>query len=216
MKNVPGQIIRKFVAACREVAARGLVRCSSGNMSVRVDSDRLLIKASGSWMGSLTEEDVSVCRIADGSLLSGKKSSVEVGFHAGIMRTRPDVNVVLHFQTPYATAMACRRAGKANYFVIPEIPFYIGEVARIPYLDPGSKKLAEAVTRAMRRHDMVLMGNHGQTTVAADFSHVVQNAEFFELACEVLIRGGRSVRPIASRQAKHLLALKRASALSSV
>ncbi|MEI6807279.1 MAG: class II aldolase/adducin family protein [bacterium] len=216
MRNVSAQTVHKFVEASHEVAARGFVRCSSGNMSVRIDSDRMLIKASRSWMGSLTTTDVCVCRISDCSLLSGRKASVEVGFHAGIMRTRPEVNVVLHFQTPFATAMACRRPGKVNFFVIPEIPFYIGEIARIPYLDPGSRELAKAVTDAIRTHDMVLMGNHGQTTVAADFSHVVQNAEFFELACEILIRGGNSVRPISAKQAKHLLSLKRRSSPASV
>lgn len=216
MRNISAQTVQKFIEASHEVAARGFVRCSSGNMSVRVDSDRLLIKASRSWMGSLTAADVCVCRISDGSLLSGKKASVEVGFHAGIMRTRPGVNVVLHFQTPFATAIACKRPGKVNYFVIPEIPFYIGEIARIPYLDPGSMELANAVTDAMRTHDMVLMGNHGQTTVAADFSHVVQNAEFFELACEILIRAGNSVKPIPAKQVKRLLALKLTSSPVSV
>ena len=216
MKNLPRGIIRKYVAACRDVAAHALVRCSSGNMSMRVGADRLLIKASRSWMSTLTAEDVCLCRISDGSLLAGRKASVEVGFHAGIMRTRPEVNVVLHYQSPYATAMACRQSGRANYFVIPEIPFYIGEVARIPYLDPGSRELAQAVTSAMRTHDMVMMGNHGQTTVAADIEHAIQNAEFLELACEILIRGGKSVRPIAASQSKRLLALKRSARPSAV
>lgn len=216
MKNVPEKVICAFVSACREVAAHGLVRCSSGNMSMRVDNDRLLVKASRSWMGDMTPADVSVCRIADGSLIAGKKNSVEVGFHAGILRTRPEINIVLHYQSPYATAMACRRPGKVNYFVIPEIPFYIGEIARIPYLDPGSGELAVAVTAAMQLHDMVLMGNHGQTTVAADVEHAIQNAEFFELSCEILIRGGRSVRPIDADEAKRLLAMKRATTPAAV
>jgi len=34
-----------------------------------------------------------MCNIKDGSLLDGRTSSVETGFHAGILKARPLVNV---------------------------------------------------------------------------------------------------------------------------
>ncbi len=97
-----------------------------------------------------------------------------------------------------------------NYFVIPEVPFYIGPVARIPYFCPGSKELADAVTGALREYDMVQMVNHGQTTVATDVAHAIQNASFFELACSILLRSGERIAPLTAEQAGELLALKAA------
>lgn len=47
---------------------------------------------------------------------------------------------------PCATALACREDDDVNYFVIPEIPFYIGHIARVPYLAPGSSELSEVLT----------------------------------------------------------------------
>jgi len=161
-------------------------------------------------MENLSPAQVSVCRISDGALLDGNKPTIEIGFHAGILRTRPDVHVVMHFQTPCATTLACRPPGEVDYFVIPEIPCYIGHVARVPYLPPGSKGLAKAVTDAMRDHDMVVMGNHGQVTVAADMDHLIQNAEFFELACGIIVRGGDGVRPLAEEEVNAMLEWKRA------
>jgi ribulose-5-phosphate 4-epimerase/fuculose-1-phosphate aldolase len=184
------------------------MRCSSGNLSLRIDDDRLLVTSSRSWMSNLSRDDISVCRISDGCLLAGGKPTVEIGFHAGIQKMRPEVNVVMHFQTPCATALACRDPGDMNYFVIPEIPFYIGPVARVPFLLPGTKELAQAVTEAMRNHDMVIMGNHGQVTVARDIDHVIQNAEFFELACDIILRGGDMARPIPEKEVNALLALR--------
>lgn len=168
----------------------------------------MLVTSSRSWMTNLSPAQVSVCRISDGSLLDGGKPTVEIGFHAGILRTRSDVNVVMHFQTPHATAIACRPPEDINFFVIPEIPFYIGRIARVPYLPPGSKELAEAVTGAMREHDMVIMSNHGLVTVARDVDHAIQNAEFFELACSVITRGSGHVIPLPANDARALLALK--------
>jgi len=208
MENVLDQVLDEFIQACHKAADRGLMRCSSGNLSRRLDDARLLATASRSWAENLSAEEVSVCRIADGAILDGPMPTAEIGFHAGILRTRSDVNVVMHFQTPCATALACRQGDDTNYFVIPEIPFYIGYVARVPYLLPGSEELAEAVTMAMQDHDMVIMSNHGMVTVAVDYAHAIQNAEFFEIACEVITHGGNTVKSLPEEDIKRLLELR--------
>lgn len=203
--------VDEFIRACHDAADRGLMRCSSGNLSRRLDETRMLATASRSWMEKISVSDVSVCRICDGALLDGPKPTVEYALHAGILASRPDVNVVMHFQTPYATALACREADPIDFFVIPEIPFYIGPVARVPFLLPGSKELAEAVAGAMQDHDMVIMGNHGAVTVAADYAHAIQNAEFFELACQVIVHAGDRLKPIPLAEVERLTALRRAA-----
>jgi ribulose-5-phosphate 4-epimerase/fuculose-1-phosphate aldolase len=199
--------INNFIQACRQAARCGLMRCSSGNMSLRLDEERMLATATRSWMENISPAQVSVCRIEDGALLEGAKPTVEIGFHAGILRTRPEVNVVLHFQTPHATALACQQDGAVNYAVIPEIPYYIGPVARVPYYLPGSEALACAVTDAMQKHDLVVMRNHGIVTVAEDYAHVIQKAEFFELACSIITHSAGALSPLPEEDVQTLLAL---------
>ena len=199
-----------FIAACHEAAARGLVRCSSGNMSWRVNGKYMLATTTQSWMDRLAPTDVAVCAIENGKTLNGKKPTAEIVFHASILKTRPDISVVLHFQSSFATALACRRKRVKNFFVIPEIPFYIGPVAYLPCLTPGTKELAVRVTKSMQKHDMVMMGNHGQVTGARDFDHAIQNAEFFELACEIITRNGGNPKLMAKKVVKDLLTLRRA------
>ncbi len=197
MRDVPDAHIETFVAACHNVAAHGLVRCSSGNLSWRLDDSRFLVTASGSWMESLTPAEVSVCCTADGSLLEGNPASVETGFHAGILRSRSDVDVVLHFQSTCATTLGCTAgAADINYAVIPEVPVYIGAIATVPYLLPGSPALASAVVEAMQDHDLAVLSNHGQVTVAGDLDAAIQNAAFFELACHAILHGGSSITPL--------------------
>lgn len=215
MTDTPSDaVLSEFIDACRQIGRSGLVRCSSGNLSRRLDGGRMLATASRSWLENMTADDVSVCRIADGALLSGRKPTVEIAFHAAILRGRPDVNVVLHFQTPCATTLACQDTADVDFFVIPEIPFYIGPVARVPYLLPGSAELAAAVAAALQDHDLAVLDNHGQVTVAADYAHAIQNAEFFELACGVIVRGQGRTRPLSAAEAEALLALRHATARS--
>ena len=200
MNNIPKGHLEAFVAAAHRVAEYGLVSCGSGNLSWRVDDDRILVTATNSWMVSLSTDEVAVCRIADGTTLNGKKPSKEIGFHVAILRERRDVNVVLHFQSPCATTIACRESQVENFFVIPEIPYYVGPVAVVPYLPPGSPELAEAVTAAIKEHDLATLRNHGQVTVGRDFDEVIEKATYFELACKIILKAGGDVQ-LLSREA---------------
>jgi len=141
----------EFVVACHRIGAYGLVRCSSGNLSWRLDEDDDLIAISGTraWLSELEESDVALCRIPDGQSLNDQKPSVEVGMHLGILANRKDVNVVLHFQTPCATALACGQPEKVNFFVVPEIPYYIGPIGIVDYHTPGTAELAAATATVM-------------------------------------------------------------------
>ena len=187
--------IGELVEACHRAAACGLVRCSSGNMSCRLDGGRLAVTAKGAWLGRVTPDEIAVCRIDDAECVNGKVPSVEARFHAGVFRARPDVGAVLHCQSPCATAVACGDPDAYDFQIIPEIPFYVGTPAVIGYAAPGSPELADAIVEAVREHDFVLMGNHGQTAVGGSLDDVIQKAAFFELACEILLRG-RDVRPL--------------------
>ena len=185
-----------FAAAARRAGALGLMRCSSGNLSCRVDGERMLVKASRAWMADLTAQQVALCNIADGESLNGRTPSVEIGFHAGILLARREVNVVLHFQTPAATTLACGEAESVNFFVIPEIPVYIGPIGIVPFLDPGSRALADAVTQVMKTHNLAILKNHGMVTVGKSYDEAIQRAVFFELACDITLRGGARVEAL--------------------
>jgi ribulose-5-phosphate 4-epimerase/fuculose-1-phosphate aldolase len=193
--------IERFVRQCHRIAGFGLVRCSSGNVSARLDDQTMLVTATGSWMADITPGQVSRVRIADGEILQGPAPSIESGFHAGVFQARPDVNVVLHFQSPAATALACCDGPEPNFDIILEVPFYIGPVARVPFLMPGSAELARAVISSTIGHDMVMLKNHGLVTVGGDFNQTIQRAVFFELACEIILRaeGGRRTVPMEDK-----------------
>jgi len=190
----------EFITAARRVAEHDLVLCGSGNLSWRVADGHMLVTVTSSWMSNMSEDQVAVCRIADGTTLNRKKPSREAGFHAAILRERRDVNVVLHFQSPCATSIACRAPQVENFFVIPEIAYYIGPVAVVPYLSPGSPELAEAVTAAIKKHDLAILRNHGQVTVGKNFDEAIEKATYFELACKIILKAGSEVQ-LLSREA---------------
>ena len=200
-----------FITAARNVAAHTLVLCGSGNLSWRVGDGQMLVTVTNSWMRRMSADQVAVCRIADGAPLDGKKPSKEIGFHAAILRERQDVNVVLHFQSPYATTIACKEPQVDNFYVIPEIAYYIGPVSVVPYLLPGSAELADAVTAAIRAHNLAILRNHGQVTVGKDFDEVIGNAAYFELACQIILNAGGDVQRLSKEAVAELRRARMAS-----
>ncbi len=185
-----GKEIEEFVAQARRVGAAGLTQCSSGNLSWR-RGDVALVTGTGSWVPDLRRENVSTLRIADGERVDGPRPSMESHFHLGVMRRRPDVGVVLHFQSEYATAVSCMKEKPTDFNVTAEIPCHVGkEIPVIPYLRPGSPELASAVVEALSDHDSVLLTNHGQVVCGRDFDEVFERAVFFEMACRIIVQTG--------------------------
>ena len=78
-------------------------------------------------------------------------------------------------------------------------------------MDNVSKELARAVIDAMRKHDLVVMGNHGQVTVARDVNHAIQNAMFFELASEIILHSGDGAVPLPEKDVQALLELRQSA-----
>ena len=182
-------VIKEFVAACDKVAEFGLVSCSSGNLSWRVRPETALLTTSGSWLGELTETQVAVCDIDTGQCANGKVPTCESVFHLGIFKIRPGVNVVLHFQSPYATAIACGEPEVLNLNITIEVPVYIGIPAVVPYLPPGSGELAKAVIDTFKdpQTHLAILKNHGLVSVGNDFNDAIQKAVFFEMACKIIL-----------------------------
>lgn len=184
---ITNEHIEKFIAEAHRVGDAGLTVCSSGNISWRV-GDEVLLSGTGSWVPSLPKEKVAICKLETGEVLNGVKPSMECGFHLGVLRERPDVNVVLHFQSPYATAVACMQETPKDFNVTAEVPCHVGsEIPVIPYFRPGSKELAEAVIAGMKEHNSVLLRKHGQVVCGKDFDQAFERAMFFEMACRIIV-----------------------------
>ena len=196
---INAEYIERFIEAAHRVGQERLQLCSSGNLSWRVNKDLALVSGTGSWLPRIAKENVAICNISTGMRVDGPKPSMESVFHLGVLRQRKDMNVVLHFQSEFATIVSCMKNKPKSFNVVAEVPCYCGkEIAVIPYYRPGSKELADAVTHALTDHDCVLMSKHGQAVCGKDFDDAFQKAVFLELACSILVRAGEGNYDILS------------------
>jgi len=203
--------IQDFVTASHRIAVHGLVKCSSGNLSCRISPDIALLSVSRSWLGELTAEQVAVCKISTGNCINDKKPTCESLFHLGILKNRPQTNVVLHFQSPYATAIACGMPETIDYNTTIEVPVYIGTPAVVEYYPPGSNPLAQAVIDVFEdtQTHLAILKNHGLVTVGSDFNEAIQRAIFFEMTCQILLTNP-DTKPLNPQAVKYLRGLGQA------
>lgn len=206
-KMIAEKEIELFVAQAHRYSEAKLMLCSSGNLSWRI-GDKALVSGTGTWLSALTAGQVAVCDIGSGKTENIVRPSMESVFHLGILRERPEVNVVLHFQSEYATVVACMQQKPEDFNVTLEVPYRVGEIAVVPYYRPGSRELAEAVIEAMRAHDAVLMSNHGQVVCGKSFDEVLERALFFEMACRIIVQSGGRYEVLGTKDVEDLRKLR--------
>jgi L-fuculose-phosphate aldolase len=136
-----------------------------GNLSARLDDERLVITSTGS-LRSLGVADFAVVTV-DGQLLDGRLEPTTaeiVAMHTGVYRARPHAQAVIHTHSPQATAFAlaheplpCAYEALLRHGVAEPIPV-------AAWAPRGSAASVEHIVEQLVRHPAtpaVLLANHG-------------------------------------------------------
>ena len=168
-----------IVEVGKRMYTRGYVASNDGNISARLDDNKVLVTPTGISKGFMKPEDLVVINI-EGKVLSGaKKPSSEILMHLQVYKDRPDVNSVCHAHPPYATGFAV--AGiPLDKCVLPEVVITLGSIPLIEYGTPGTKELYRPVTEQIKDHDAFLLANHGALTVGNDVFNAYYKMETLE------------------------------------
>lgn len=180
--------IKKFVKWSHKLGEYNLTKCSSGNLSHRINDEIILVSQSRSWLSELRKKNVVALNVKTGEIIQGENPTGELPLHLAVLRQKSNVRTVLHIQSEAATSIACRGLTEFDYNVIIEVPIYIGEVKHLPYMQPGSQELADAVAHAIETANVIQLSNHGQIIIGNSYREVIQRAVFFELACSIILK----------------------------
>jgi L-fuculose-phosphate aldolase len=164
----------QLVQAAEVLFKSGVMQASGhGNMSARLDGDRMLLtRRSGTIQGMTSDDFVEVT--FDGQVRGGDMDPAAreiVGMHGGVYRERPNVGVVIHTHSPHATGFAlaheplpCAYEALLRFGVTDAIPV----AGWAPRGSPESVANIVAQLRDYPTVPAVLLGNHGLLACAAD------------------------------------------------
>ena len=158
---------REICEVGRRVYQRGYVAANDGNISVRMQDDRILCTPTGVSKGFITEDMLAICDL-DGQQVAGTmRISSEIRMHLEVYKLRPDVHSVVHAHPPTATGFAV--AGiELTQCVLPEVIVSLGGVPLAEYGTPGGPDIVEPMKPLLKDYDAILMANHGAVTLGKD------------------------------------------------
>lgn len=170
----------------RRVYNKGFAAANDGNISFRLDENRVLCTPTRVSKGFMKPDDLCIVDL-DGKQVSGKKKrSSEILLHLTIMKTRPDVRSVVHCHPPHATAFAVAHEPIPKC-TMPEFEVFLGEVAIAPYETPGTQTFADTIIPYIKDTDTVLLANHGTVTAGSDLMDAYFKTEIIDAYCRILI-----------------------------
>lgn len=192
----------------RRLYERGLIVATEGNLSVRLDEERLIATPTGTCKGFLAPDQLVVVDL-EGRRLQGQcPPSSELPLHLAVYRVRPDVQAIVHAHPSIATGFAV--AGiPLDRPILAEAVVLLGPVPITQYGTPTTEELSEAVLKYIHSHNGILLANHGALTVGGDLweayfrmetlEHVAQVSFVAHLLGKVNILSEENVKKLSKR-----------------
>jgi L-fuculose-phosphate aldolase len=180
-----------------------------GNLSVRLDSERILNTPTCMNKGRLDTEDLVVTNLDGKQLAGNRKVSSELGLHLLFYRMRPDVNAICHAHPPTATGFAV--AGRAlDQALLPEVIVGLGRIPLVRYATPGTPELSEAVESYVPHYDALLLANHGAVTCGPDLITAFFRMETIEHFAKITLAAEMAGNPrlLSGREVAKLMAAR--------
>jgi L-fuculose-phosphate aldolase len=157
----------------------GHVAATDGNLSVRLDDDRILATPTGMSKGMMYPEDMVIVDLKGKKCCGERNPSSELGMHLLIYNMRPDINAVVHGHPVTATGFAA--AGMSlEEPLVSEIVISLGAVPLAKYGTPGTPELTDALQPFVSDYDAILMANHGVVTYGPDLLSAYMKMETVE------------------------------------
>jgi len=195
--------------AGRWMYERDYIVACEGNLSVRLDSQRILTTPTCMNKGMLTPSDLVVIDLEGRHLAGDRKASSELAMHLLFYKSRPDVNAICHAHPATATGFAV--AGRAlDQALLPEVIVGLGQVPLVKYGTPGTPELSSAIEPYVLHYDALLLANHGAVTCGPDLLSAFFRMETIEHFAKITLAAEMAGNPrlLSSREVAKLMAAR--------
>ncbi len=192
--NTSESDLRLAIIACGEICySRHLLMSNDGNISIRLDGDRVLITPAKLCKGRMEPDDLLIVdlmgKVID--LAKGREPSSETPMHLEVYKQRPDLRAVIYCHPIFATALTV--AGlEFPVDVLPEVMQNLKGVPITAYARPSSYENAEVIRPWICDYDAILLRQHGSLTAGKNLDEALIHLERIEHVAEVFWRASMS------------------------
>ncbi|MGH9720063.1 MAG: class II aldolase/adducin family protein [Bryobacteraceae bacterium] len=198
MAKTEKELRQDIVDVGKLVYQKGWVAANDGNITIRLDQDRILATPTGVSKGMMHVDDLIIVDMQGNKIEGRKERTSEILMHLTVYGMRSDIRSVVHAHPPVATGFAA--AGKPlTNALLPEVIIGLGCVPLAAYGLPGTPELTEPMLPFIPKYDAIMMGNHGAVCYGEDVykaffkMETVEHFARISLVAELL--GGPTVLP---------------------
>lgn len=177
---------REVAYFMRRLYKQKLTTTSGGNISLKIDNDNILITPSQLDKGRLNRKQIAITNIHGKNKTPELPLSMETGMHISIYKRRPEVNAIVHAHPAIASSFAVTRR-EINCRLLGEARAVIGTPVVAPYALMGTEELADIVSKASLKSEVVLMANHGVLTTGVSLLQAFDRIEVLEAAAKTTL-----------------------------
>jgi L-fuculose-phosphate aldolase len=169
----------------KRIWSKGYVDGNGGNITVRVGDNLVLCTPTLISKGFMTPDDICMVDL-DGNQVAGiRPRTSEVNTHLGIMKNEPKAKACVHAHPVYATAFAVAGVTPPSC-LIPEPEVFLGEIGFASYQTPGTPENAREVGALAKKHQSILMQNHGVICWGKDVEDAYWKMENTDAFCHTV------------------------------
>lgn len=170
----------------RMLHEHGFVAAMDGNLSVRLDEERILVTPTCVSKGAMRPTDLVIVDL-DGKRVAGRRNvTSEIAMHLLIYEMRSDVNAIVHAHPPTATGFAAAGVPLTEPLVC-EVVVGLGCIPLARYGTPGTEELPQTLKPYVPDHDAILMSNHGVVAYSDTLEHAYMKMEIVEHFAQIAL-----------------------------
>ncbi|MFC1569247.1 class II aldolase/adducin family protein [bacterium] len=181
------QIKQLIIDIGKRLWQREFIASNDGNITVRIDDNRLMTTPTGVSKGFMTPDMIIELNM-DGKVLSQTnqyRPSSEVKMHIEVYKQRDDIKSVVHAHPPVCTSFAV--AGiPLDKCVLPEAVLTLGAVPIAPYGTPSTMEIPDSIKPYLQNSDAILLANHGALTLGTDLISAYHRMETLEHSAKIV------------------------------
>lgn len=185
---------QQIVEICHRMYRQGYIAAGDGNVSARLDAERIMVTPSGFHKGFIQPENLIIVDLSGKKLKGNHQPSSEFAMHRAAYQERPEIAAVVHGHPPLTVGLALAGVSMAQC-ILSETCLVLGPILTAPYTTPTTDEVPNTLRPYLRQANAIVLDRHGAVTVGRNLDEAYNRMEAMEHASKIT-QAARAIGPI--------------------